>query len=212
MRLSPRIVRSVAHEIGQAADRVMDAYRSGRVTDEPHITSQVVGAIGERMRGWEHRGVRWNATTLRAGPGRAAQERRHGADILSVLSIDLDEFKIDKGFLVQAKRAEPRRPFPPGEWKRLQDQCHVMLKLTPDAFVFAYSARHGIQVIPAVAVIGNRGADLFELHHRRLQSFFELFIECFVGDARLDSPRIEVLDRLAAAHPEHVLHLTARQA
>ncbi len=85
----------------------------------------------------------WRAATLRAGSGSGAEEKEFGADILGVLSIDLPDYKVAKGFLAQAKRAEPGVRFSNSEWSRLRAQCNIMLMTTPDCFVVAYSKTVG---------------------------------------------------------------------
>src|SRR5690349_12693142 len=112
MLKSYRTVREVASVISQAADDAMEAYRTGRVTDEPNITDRFMGAIETRVNalpavlsdpeeesfridgeaGSEvlvsiRRGIEWKAMTLRSSSGKAAEEKEFGADVLGVLSI-----------------------------------------------------------------------------------------------------------------------------
>jgi hypothetical protein len=89
--------------------------------------------------------LRWEAMTLRAGSGSAAHEREFGADIMGVLTVETRDFKTAKGFLAQAKRAEPRTRFARSEWDRLHAQCQKMLAVTPDAFVLVYSLDRGVR-------------------------------------------------------------------
>ncbi len=42
-------VREVAREISSAADGALNAYRDGRVTEEPQITDRIIGAIEDRI-------------------------------------------------------------------------------------------------------------------------------------------------------------------
>lgn len=87
-----------------------------------------------------------------------------------------------------------------------------MLERTPDAFVFAYSQERGIRVFPANSVVGlgETRSDIFQLYDRGIASFFQIYIECFVGDPRLDSTDIEALDALIGLPVEHVMKLSAR--
>ena len=236
------MVTAVADAISEAANGAFSAYREGRVTEEPHITERISGAIEERLRtpivgGREGRvtkephiakrvpdaieerlrtpivgGVDWKAYPLRTGRGVAAEEKRHGADLMGVLDIALTDYRAKKGFLVQAKRAEPRRSFPQREWNRLIDQCEKMIERTPDSFVFVYSHSRGIRVIPANAVLGLKSRNIFDLYHHSIRQFFIDHLECYIGDPRLDSPYIQTLDALADLPVEHVLHLTARMS
>jgi hypothetical protein len=188
----------------------MDAYRAGRVAEEPQITDRILGAIEDRLQTTQFPGVQWRAKTLRTGRGSAAEEKRHGADLLGVLDIELPKFQAKKGFLAQAKLAEPGNAFSKSEWARLSAQCKTMLARTPDAFVFAYSQSQGLRIIPATAVVGYTGRNLFDLYNRAVAPFFESFIECFIGDPRLDSPDIATLDEIIDFRVDRVLALEAR--
>lgn len=42
-------VRRIAREISDAADGALEAYRSGRVQEEPQITDRIIGAIEDRV-------------------------------------------------------------------------------------------------------------------------------------------------------------------
>jgi hypothetical protein len=105
-------VRELADAIAIEANGVIEAYRGSRITDEPHITDRLMGAIESRINGsltasarssghgagfWP--GISWQAMTLRSGPRSAAHEKRYGADILGVFVADLRNYQLSKGFL-----------------------------------------------------------------------------------------------------------------
>lgn len=240
-------VRDVAREIAAAADGALDAYRAGRVEEEPQITDRIIGAIEDRIgrklpsddaladdgadtvsphasaatspfvdadrddAPYSVRGrINWTARSLRTGAGVAAEEKRHGADLMGVLDIDIPDFRVIKGFLSQAKRAEPRSKLRNQDWDRLQSQCEKMLLRTPDSFVWVYSKSAGIRIFPAEAVLALKSRDIFELYSRSVARFFEYHIECFVGDRRLNSTDIKALDALAEFPVERILELSAR--
>ena len=154
--------------------------------------------------------INWTARSLRTGSGVAGEEKRHGADLMGVLDIDIPDYRVKKGFLAQAKRAEPRRKFRNRDWDRLHSQCERMLLRTPDAFVWVYSKSNGIRIFPAISVLALNSRDIFELYGRSVSSFFEYHIECFIGDRRLNSTQIETLDALAEFPVERVLELSGR--
>lgn len=156
--------------------------------------------------------ISWEAATVRSGSGSAAEEKEYGADVMGVLSVALPDYKLSKGFLAQAKRAEPERPFRQYEWDRMVHQCERMLAITPDAFVIAYSRKRGVRFISAQAVRAFSGNDLFELYDIGVRTFFEKHLQSFIGDSRLHKPDVGILKRLATETPEHdqyVLHLRA---
>ncbi|AVO38204.2 hypothetical protein [Pukyongiella litopenaei] len=182
-------VREVASELGQAASRVEDAYREGDAPYEVDITGRLLGAVVERLDGRSIKGLKWRAKQFKTGRDSAAEEKRVGADFMGVLDIDLDEYSVTKGFLVQAKRAEPRKPI--DDWKRLEDQLEKMLAISPASFLFVYSRERGIRAFPAVSVLGLKSRDVFDLYDRSFERFFEEHLECFIGDRELSVPTMQ---------------------
>lgn len=222
-------LREVADAIANECDHVIEAYRNERVTDEPHITDRLMGAIESHVKGmtrgpvWPPRHgiggveIKWEAMTLRAGSRSAAHEKRFGADILGVFQANLDSYKVKKGFLAQAKRTEPSTLFARDEWHRLQGQCERMLKVTPASFVIVYSKKEGVRFFSALAVLSLTDREIFQLYSMPPRAFFERHFESFIGDRRLDRAHISVLERLhddeaADERPSlHVLKITAEQ-
>ena len=205
-------VRKIAWEIESAANGAFSAYKEDRALEEPAITNQIIGAIVDRIRNLTYGNISWRARPLRTGPGKAAEEKRHGADLLGVLDISIPGYTTKKGFLAQAKKAEPGMRFPSREWGRLCSQCELMLARTPDSFVFIYSINKGLRIFPANAVLGLKSRDIFQLYDRRVATFFEHHIQCFIGDPRLNSTNIHTLDVLAELPVENILELSARWA
>ena len=211
-----RTVRKIARGIADAADGAINAYKEGRVVEEPHVTDRILGAIEDRIRDQnrirdqQFGGVVWNARTLRTGRGVAAEEGRHGADLMGVLDIGISGYSAKKGFLAQAKKAEPDHPFSSMDWKRLLLQCELMLKRTPDSFIFVYSKQYGIRIFPANAILGLESKNIFDLYSHGVSRFFEDHIECFIGDSRLNSTDIKALDALADFSVERVFELSVR--
>ena len=207
------MVRTVSREISEAANGRIKAHRDLAKVPETHLTGEILGAIGERISNMKIKDVVWNASPL---PPK--EEKRHGADFMSVLDVKLPDYEVKKGFLVQAKKAEPGTRFLQREWCRLTRQCEKMLQRTPASFVFAYSQK-GIRVFSAGSVLGlespkseesSKSRDIFELYHHGVQTFFENHIECFIGDRRLNSPDIQTLDALAEFSVGGILYLKAR--
>lgn len=234
-------VRKIAREISDAADGALDAYREGRVEEEPQLTDRILGAIEDRIRSRqlvayeEHTlvgempdpnrilsvtkrgivkrslgGIAWKARTLRTGRSIAAEEKRHGADLMGILDLALPDYSATKGFLVQAKRVEPGQQFSKRDWDRLCSQCKTMLLRTPASFVWVYSKSRGIRIFSASSVLGLESRRIFDLYSRGVSSFFENHIECFIGDRRLNSTNVEMLDALAKLPVERILELSAK--
>ena len=155
-------------------------------------------------------GIAWKARTLRTGRGIAAEEKRHGADLMGILDLALPDYRATKGFLAQAKRAEPSQRFSKPDWDRLRLQCETMLRRTPDSFVWVYSKSKGIRIFSANSVLGLESRSIFDLYSRGVSSFFENHIECFIGDGRLDSTNIETLDALDELPVERIFELSAK--
>ena len=111
------IVREAASRIADAAVEAADAFRQGRVEQEPALTDRMLGRIEQIMDGFESRGIRWTAKTLTdRGPG--AQERLYGADFVGVLQVSLPSYAVKKGFLAEAKLIDPTATMPAHEHVR----------------------------------------------------------------------------------------------
>lgn len=204
------IVRQSARAVSEAANRVVEAHRHGRVQQEPAFTDRMLGRIEEAMNNLNVRGVTWQATTL-TDRGHGAQERLFGADFVGILSISLPEFQVHKGFLAQSKLLRDNQALSTSESSRLREQCDKMLSLSPDAFVFLYSTR-GIRIVPAISVVSTRlgNINLQRLYSRSMQRFFELHFESFIGDRTISIRDEKPLDELRETYEaRRLLYLKA---
>lgn len=189
------IIRESATAIADAAENTIRDYQDDRVEQEPAFTDRMLGRIAQQMDGFVVKGVTWHAKTL-TDRGRNAQENRYGADFMGVLELDLPDYKINKGFLAQAKLLEPDGAISSRDFNRMVSQCKDMLKLTPDAYVFLYSSQE-INVVPANSIVSlTSRCNPHELYHRRIRSFFEQHFECFIGDRRLHKAHINTVAQL----------------
>jgi hypothetical protein len=152
------------------------------VEHEPAMTDRMLGAIEESVNGFAARGIQWSAKTL-TDRGQGSQESEFGADFMVVLNIDLPAYKVDKGFLAQAKLIRNGNVDNVGELKR---QCRKMLNFSSQAFVFLYG-NDGVRVIPAISVLSAETSPL-GLYSRSAQRFFEEHLQCFFGDMAIRSP------------------------
>jgi hypothetical protein len=188
------IIREAAAHIAEAANGAVGALVEARVEQEPAFTDRMLGRIETAMDGYVTKGVRWTAKTL-TDRAPNSQEREFGADFAGVLHIDLEDFKVSKGFLAQAKMVEPRVSLPARDIARMVAQCEVMLRHSPDSFLFLYSIE-GISVVPAVSIVGGQFSNPHNLYSRSLSRFYEEHFECFIGDREISSPTPEMLDGL----------------
>lgn len=114
------IVREAAQVVANAANLALEGYRDGATEQEPSLTDRMLGRIEGAMDALNTRGVKWQAKTLTdRGPG--AQESEFGADSAGVFSVDLDDYRVAKGFLAQAKRLEWNAALTPAEFQRTRD-------------------------------------------------------------------------------------------
>lgn len=200
MITSRGVIRSAARRLADAADRAVSDLAKNLVEQEPHFTDRLLGRMGESINGYKSKGVIWRAMTLTDhGPG--SQERQYGADFVGVLEINLPEYKVQKGFLAQAKLLKSNATMKKSEFERLLGQCEQMLELSPAAFVFLYSL-NGIRVVPAISIAGASSAeDAFDpdaFYSRKLSRFYEEHFECFIGDRRIHEPSERTLKELRA--------------
>lgn len=186
------VLRDISRAVTAAGDRTLDDLRQHSASQEPHVTDRLAANIQNELDGRTLRGIRWKAKTL-TDHGRNAEENRFGADLLGVLTIDLVDYHVCKGFLAQAKLFQgPRLEQSPSQMDVLAKQCSKMLQFTPDSFVFLYSPR-AIKIVPASAVRAVSRLSFSELCSRSLGTFFKEYVESFIGDTRLRSPSLEDL-------------------
>src|SRR2546428_6571347 len=97
-----RIVQESARRVARAATRTVRDYVAHEVEEETDFTAEMLGRMKESMQGYHTRGVRWTAKILTSHRP-ASQETTFGADFIGVVSFDLPDYKVAKGFLAQAK-------------------------------------------------------------------------------------------------------------
>lgn len=188
-----KLASSFSRRISAAARLAMEDMTAGRVKQEPAVTDRLIAYIQREIR--QARGFNWTAMTL-TDRGKGSQEKKYGADFVGSLEINLDGFYICKGFLAQAKKVEPNDTFSCAEYDKLSSQCHDMLSLSSDSFVFLYSAVDGFLVLPALSVIGSRHCNPHELTTKQIQKFFVEHFECFIGDTRISLAHVTTLEKL----------------
>ena len=210
MRNYRGLVRSVARRISSAADITVRDLERGEIQQEPSMTDRLLGGIRNAIDGYRSKGVTWRAITL-TDRGRGAQETEYGADFAGVLSVDLPDFKVDKGFLAQAKLIR-NGGMGMSEFHRMVNQCEQMLRLSSASFVFLYTAA-GIRIVPAISVVGASNPDFVldtsTLYSRSLSKFYEDHLECFLGDRNINEATPAMLERLDS---ESLLYIAARQS
>ena len=209
----PQITDRILGAIEDRVERLsVRSYGTDRLLYAPVPLHDVNDKVDDGMASHNLSPISWKARTLRTSRGIAAEEKRHGADLMGVLNLNLVDYRVKKGFLAQAKRAEPDQPFTKSEWDRLRSQCDMMLVRTPASFVWVYSSEMGIRVFSANAVVAVDSRTIFDLYSRSLSNFFENHIESFFGDHRLNSTDIETLDALAESPPERIFELSGTQS
>jgi hypothetical protein len=189
-----RIIRDSAAHLSEAANKTVESLVDKRIEQEPAFTDRMLGRIEQSMTEFEVKGVMWTAKTL-TDRGRGTQEIIYGADFIGVLDIHLPDYKVKKGFLAQSKLIEPEDYQSPSEFTRMQEQCEKMLSITPDSFLFLYSI-HGITIVPAISVVSATWCNPHELYSRSIARFYEEHFQSFIGDRRLKSPSIDVLEEI----------------
>lgn len=201
------IIKPSAKLVAEAVQGVVDEYAEGIIREEPDFTSSMLQTIKERLNGKTVKGIVWQSVvTTSHGPN--SEEKPTGADFMGVLSINLPDYNVNKGFLAQAKRA--KRLYGK-EITELKKQCDRMLNITPESYVFLYS-KDGVRVLPAISVLSANVSDLTELYNRSIQRFFELHLESFIGDRRLSSASAEQIELLLKEYKvSNILYLAGKE-
>ena len=67
--------------------------------------------------------------------------------------------------------------------------------VSPDSFVYLYSS-NDVVVVPASSVIGSRRCNPHELYSKTIVGFFINYLECFIGDPRIQIASIDQMEVL----------------
>ncbi|GCL35085.1 hypothetical protein SR1949_01770 [Sphaerospermopsis reniformis] len=176
-----KLVKSLVKKIAQVERETLEAFRDGRVEQEPALTDRLLGKMESVLNNKRIAGIKWTVKTLTDRGGRS-QESIFGADFMAALELSMDGFHIRKGFLVQSKLVEPSHTFTKREFAILKDQCKKMLDFSPASFVFLYSQQSGIVVVPATEILASRECNPHELTSKTMAAFYQEHFECFIGD------------------------------
>ncbi|MBD2131115.1 hypothetical protein H6F47_01210 [Sphaerospermopsis sp. FACHB-1094] len=125
-----KLVKSLVKKIAQVERETLEAFRDGRVEQEPALTDRLLGKMESVLNNKRIAGIKWTVKTLTDRGGRS-QESIFGADFMAALELSMDGFHIRKGFLVQSKLVEPSHTFTKREFAILKDQCKKMLDFSP---------------------------------------------------------------------------------
>lgn len=191
-----RFGKLIQDETDSAIEEIID----GRTKHEPMITSEYLGRLKSRINSSPPiSGIKFTAETFTP-----SGEKRTGPDFIGVLDIELDNYNIKKGFLIQAKVDDTirktvavsilqggRNPISgifPGqnkkEFERLSNQSTSMLKVSPDSFILIYSKK-GFFVLPASNIPSINNYKQCDFFVKPIKYFFQQFLLCFVGDLNL---------------------------
>ena len=209
--ITDRFMANIEMVVNSDRPAGIDLVRVG-YTESKLVTGKTLVVDGLHKEASSKPYISWHAKTLRSARGKGAEEKEFGADVLGVLTINDRQYSVAKGFLCQAKRAEPDKSFSKREWNRLREQCDAMLAVSPDSFVLCYSLISGMRFFSANAVRSYSGCQLFDLYDMSVKAFFERHLASFIGDSRLHSPHITTLTDLQRQmatedHSGHVLDL-----
>ncbi|MDJ0677811.1 MAG: hypothetical protein QNJ36_20915 [Calothrix sp. MO_167.B42] len=200
MFTNTKLVNGLVRKISEVEKRTLDAWREGRIEQEPAITDRLLGVMEEVLNKKRFAGVQWEVKTL-TDRGKGSQEAEFGADFMAVFKLSLDGYEVNKGFLAQAKLVEPSQSFNINEFDRLKKQCEKMLNLSPASFVFVYSQQSGIVVVPAIEVLAaQRPCNPHELINKKMRQFYQEHFECFIGDRNIHKANSQGLEELCQIH------------
>lgn len=233
------IIDKLVSNISNSTFEVIESKEFGDIETEPSFTDRLVANIERDVNGNEETkgSIKIRVRTLK-DRGPASAEKVYGADIATVIDIDLPTYKVKKGFLAQSKMLDVSEfsvfsqfsasyiPYyhwryfireregiinfklSTGETTRLLDQCDKMLKITPDSFVFLYT-NYDVFVCPAISIYGT-GKRLNEgFPFKNISKFFSEYFSCFIGDRNLANTKNETLSNLSdRISARQILHFT----
>lgn len=191
-----KLVNRLLTKISEAEKVILEDLSNDRVEQEPAITDRLLGVMQYLLNNQTVAGVKWRAKTL-TDRGRGSQESNYGADFLAALELDVQGYRVKKGFLAQAKLIEPSESFGNANFEKMREQCEKMLKHSSASYIFLYSQQSGIVVVPAIEIVGARSCNPHELTSRPMRQFYREHFECFIGDRAIQSANLQALQELS---------------
>ena len=176
----PGLIRAFTRELDAVVSTVASGYPT--IADEDDFTSRLLGGMAT-LNQWSHAGITLRVRKL-TSRGRRAEESEFGADIVATVNVDLEEYQVDKGILVQAKRLDHRQTLRTREWSNLEDQIEKMQAHTGESYVWFY-AESGVQSIKSTTLRGLRSRRPHDLYLAKCATFFGEFVQCKHGDTRI---------------------------
>jgi hypothetical protein len=184
-------MKMAAKKADKAVANTINKYDSGFVTDEDDITGILIGQLDAALDG-EIAGLGWSSSILRHRSGKAAEEKRIGADMIIHVTLNTPSHTYSKGVLIQAKRIDRGERMTTKEHDDLLVQCGKMQSVTPASFVFDY-ARTSMRCGSASKIAGARDRALYD---QCTWTSYRFFLELFrspIGDANLTSALVQDL-------------------
>lgn len=196
------LIKEISKKLGQAAKNVItktlethgeDFFGEpktlqGRETEiTPSISSEITGHLLDEVEklldNKKIQGVRFHVNTYKQ-----SEENITGADLLGILSIDLNGNKIQKFFLAQAKVGTRRQNG--NAYCINQDilrQAKDMLNHSPASFFFIYT-KEGLEVVSALMIqlLNKNSINTKEIISKDFSEFYKDFFDCFIGDNRIE--------------------------
>ena len=175
MLKEPRLVAKIQRVSGRASHQTTREWLSGELVGERSFSETLITRTRDGINGLNTGGIRVKMRTL-TDMQRDSEEKRFGADMVGVLTVDRPSIRVSKGFLAQAKMETNR--------SGLIEQCNKMLAMSHASYVVVYGER-GVKVVPAQSVVSSCRVSLDDLSSMTFVGFMREFVKCFLGDHRL---------------------------
>ena len=186
MLKEPRLVAKIQRACGGASDQTHREWRNRELFGERSFSEALITRTRDAINDLDTGGISVKMRTL-TDMQRDSEEKRFGADIVGVLTVNRPSTRYSKGFLAQAKMGTNRRG--------LVNQCKKMLALSHASYVIVYG-QDGVKVVPAQSVTNSRRVSLDRLSSMTYLGFMREFVKCFLGDFNLTGIAPVSLERL----------------
>lgn len=199
-----KLIKGLVAETAKAEQETLEAFRDGRIEQEPALTDRLLGRMEHVLNGSTIAGVRWTAKTL-TDRGRGSQEKEYGADFMAVYEMSNSKHNIAKGFLGQAKIIEPGASITKKVFENMHEQCRKMLAHSPCSYLFVYSMSTSIQVVPAQEIVDSVIRNPHELSPLSFSKFYWKHFECIIGDHSIKTASPDMLGELRRKYNARLL-------
>lgn len=165
------IIKQMKEKISKTEKTIADKFNE---EEEEDLTARLLANLERDFKGIDSKNYSIKTHIFkRRSPRPMPEESFFGADFVIWLTLNENDYKVDKHFLAQSKKVSDKNKL--NFDSNLLEQCKKMIQFTSDSFIFVYTTQ-GIYIKSALNRL---------LAYKNLGEFLEDFLNCFIGDTHI---------------------------